>query len=46
MHEADPDSFAAAFEQHVLVNQALTKVVTPGMADEGYGASSTSSRHP
>ena len=37
MHEADPDSFAAAFEQHVLVNQALTKVVTPAMADEGYG---------
>ncbi len=37
MHEADPDSFAAAFEQHVLVNQALTGVVAPGMADEGYG---------
>lgn len=35
--DAEPESFAAAFEQHVLANQALVEVVRPGMITTRYG---------
>ena len=37
IREADPESFAAAFQQHTLTNQALVQVVQPGMIDMEYG---------
>lgn len=35
--DADVESFASAFEQHVLSYQALAQTVTPGMIEMGYG---------
>ena len=35
--EAEVESFASAFEQHVLSFQALARVVVPGMIEMGYG---------
>ncbi len=37
IRDAEPESFAAAFEQHILTNQALVEVVQPGMIDMGHG---------
>ena len=37
IRDADPESFAAAFEQHLLCNQALAQLVQPGMIEKGYG---------
>ena len=37
IREADPEAFAAAFEQHILSYQASVQAVQPGMADGGYG---------
>lgn len=35
--EATTEAFAAAFQMHVLVNQILTKAITPSMKEAGYG---------
>jgi 3-oxoacyl-[acyl-carrier protein] reductase len=35
--EADPESFAAAFVQHVVAGQVLVQALLPGMKDAGYG---------
>ena len=35
--EATPDELILAFEQHVLCNQALVQLTTPGMRDATYG---------
>jgi 3-oxoacyl-[acyl-carrier protein] reductase len=35
--EADPQEYAAAFAQHLLVNQTLAQLVAPGMRDAAYG---------
>jgi 3-oxoacyl-[acyl-carrier protein] reductase len=37
LQEADPEALAAAFEQHILTNQALVQAVLPGMIEIGYG---------
>ena len=37
LQEADPEALAAAFEQHILTNQALVQAVQPGMIEMGYG---------
>lgn len=36
-HEADPEAFTAAFELHVLGNQALVQTLLPGMMNAAYG---------
>ncbi len=35
--DADTDLFEAAFKQHLICNQILTKAVVPGMISAGYG---------
>jgi 3-oxoacyl-[acyl-carrier protein] reductase len=35
--EAEPEAYAAAFEQHLLGNQTLVQIVQEGMIDLGYG---------
>lgn len=35
--EAKPESFLQAFEQHLICNHILTKLVIPHMKSEGYG---------
>ncbi|MBT8485189.1 MAG: SDR family oxidoreductase [Phycisphaerales bacterium] len=35
--DAEPDAYAAAFAQHLLCNQVLTRLVAPGMRDAAYG---------
>lgn len=37
IRDADPESFAAAFAQHVLSYQALVQIVQPGMIELGFG---------
>lgn len=34
---ADPEAFLAAFQQHLICNQLLTRMVIPGMQQDGYG---------
>ncbi len=34
---ADPAQYLSAFRQHVVANQVITRLVTPGMAEAGYG---------
>lgn len=35
--DATPEAFLAAFQQHLICNQLLTRAVVPGMKSEGYG---------
>jgi len=35
--EAEPEAFLIAFEQHLLANQIITRLLWPGMQKEGYG---------
>ncbi|MFQ5968275.1 MAG: SDR family oxidoreductase, partial [Acidimicrobiia bacterium] len=35
-YEAEPESFAAGFELHLLANQGLVQTLLPGMMEEGY----------
>ncbi|KYP14868.1 SDR family NAD(P)-dependent oxidoreductase, partial [Flavihumibacter sp. CACIAM 22H1] len=35
--DAAPESFLAAFQQHILVNQSLVQILVPGMIAAGYG---------
>ncbi|MBL7770470.1 MAG: SDR family oxidoreductase [Flavipsychrobacter sp.] len=35
--DADTDQFLNAFQQHVIINQLLTRAVVPGMKKLGYG---------
>lgn len=35
--DAQPASFLAAFEQHLLCNQVITQALIPGMKNEGFG---------
>ncbi len=35
--EAEPGAFIAAFEQHLICNQILSRLVVPGMKSSGYG---------
>ncbi len=37
IHEASPEDFLKAMNQHVACNQALFQVVAPGMRDANYG---------